>query len=851
MAKLDPTLRRVLADHRRRGGGDPTAGGGAPTTDAPDAPADRTASRAGRHQPGDVRRLTTDESAAGSDEAARVHVALELSGPVPELEELGFQPVTVLPTSTGTLAMGPMPIARLAELEDLPGILRIEGPRPLEAELDRSVPASNATSLPLGGTHYDGTGVVVGIVDHGFDLLHAGLRRGDGRTRIAALWDQTAETGSSPGLPDGAPGVVHTRGEIDGLISSWPSPEDDDETLPIDDLRNPKHWARRLRDRADHGTHVTGIAGGNGANPAGPAAGCRAADTYVGMAPNADLVLVNAATSSSHPSHDPSSDITLVYACNWIFTREPDDERRPAVVNLSLGSAAGPHDGSSVVERALDALLVTPETPNAPAVAQPGRAIVKSAGNRAQLEGRARAIVHGDGLPEEILFHMRPDAEPGLTHHLEVWYDGLEALTTKVVYQGRLGDSGQESEEVAPASAESWALTVNGRTSTIEISEQEVGVNGSRQISVAIRPPPTATVSHRPPPGIWKLSLTNPSSSGVTVDAWIHHPQDGLSFIAVHEQSTTITHPGTAHEIITVGSYAPPGAISPGSIEHLAASSSRGPDRLGRQKPELVAPGVGITSAVSGERRRTLCCSWYEGAYRSKSGTSMAAPHVTGAVALLFQADPTLDARQVRQALIDSARLPQGMSADDLPDAGWGHGILDVGNALASLPEPPAGGGDDQVDAQQLQPAAPREPVRRSEQDPRLGLPSFGTALAQLHRQLADDPAGRTWALIASRHISEIRRVLRRSRPAARCWHRLALPETLAALAQVAVTGHTALSLEAPPDADRWRDGLLEELDKHGSPALRRDLARHGDLLRSTHPGVLAVVLDERGRQAV
>lgn len=866
MAKLDPTLRRVLADHRRRHALDPTS-------DGPDA-LEHAPSRADRAGSRDVRRLTGDEAAAetgdeaeaetgndtGSgtaadpDASALIDVALELSEIVPELEEFGFQPVTVLPTSTGTLVLGPMPIARLAELEDLPGIRRIEGPRPLEAELDRSVPASNAASLPLGGTHLDGTGVVVGIVDYGFDLLHAGLRRGDGKTRVAALWDQTDVTGPSPGLPTGAPGVVHTRAEIDELIASWPSPDEDDKTLPVDDLRNPLHWARRLRARLDHGTHVTGIAGGTGANPAGPLAGCRAADTYVGMAPNADLVLVNAATSSSHPSHDPSSDITLVYACNWIFTREPDDERRPAVVNLSLGSAAGPHDGSTVVELALDALLVSPPTPNGPAVPQQGRAIVKSAGNRAQLEGRARKVIAGGGFPEEIHFRMSPLAAPGETHHLEVWYDGLEALTTQVVYKGGLSDTEQGSEEVTPGSETTWPLTVAGQTNSIKISEQQVSVNGSRHISVAITPPPaapSATSPRRPPPGIWKLSLTNPGPHDVTVDAWIHHPCRGPTFIAVHEQSTTITHPGTAHEVITVGSYAPTNTIFPGSSEQLAASSSRGPDRLGRQKPELVAPGVGITSAVSGEHRRTLCCSWYEGAYQSKSGTSMAAPHVTGAVALLFQADPTLDARQVRQVLIDSARPPHYLTDDDLPDPGWGHGILDVANALASLPEPPAGGGDDQVDPHPLRPAAPEEPARRAAQVPRLGLPSFGTALAELHRQLADDPAGQTWALIASRHLSEIRRVLRRSRPAARCWHRLALPETLAALAQLAVTGDTTLSLEAPPDADRWRDRLLEELDRHGSPALRRDLARHGDLLRSRHPGLLAVLLATQRQQAV
>jgi subtilisin family serine protease len=112
---------------------------------------------------------------------------------------------------------------------------------------------------------------------------------------------------------------------------------------------------------------------------------------------------------------------------------------------------------------------------------------------------------------------------------------------------------------------------------------------------------------------------------------------------------------------------------------NIAPFSSRGPvsaDGSGRIKPDIVAPGVDILSSLPG------------GAYGSNSGTSMAGPHVAGAVALLWSADPTLigDIDRTEQLLIDTANLytgnREGCFEGTKPNVAFGYGVLDVYEAV-------------------------------------------------------------------------------------------------------------------------------------------------------------------------
>jgi subtilisin family serine protease len=130
-------------------------------------------------------------------------------------------------------------------------------------------------------------------------------------------------------------------------------------------------------------------------------------------------------------------------------------------------------------------------------------------------------------------------------------------------------------------------------------------------------------------------------------------------------------------------------AFSVGAIDQagdLADFSSRGPvtvDGSQRIKPDIVAPGVDVPSALPGST------------YGVNSGTSMAGPHIAGVVALLWSAQPKLigDIDRTEQILIETARPYEGTPSDcegtELPNNGAGYGVVDAYAAVrAALGEP-------------------------------------------------------------------------------------------------------------------------------------------------------------------
>ncbi|NIK54304.1 carboxypeptidase regulatory-like domain-containing protein [Kribbella shirazensis] len=127
-------------------------------------------------------------------------------------------------------------------------------------------------------------------------------------------------------------------------------------------------------------------------------------------------------------------------------------------------------------------------------------------------------------------------------------------------------------------------------------------------------------------------------------------------------QCQTAGSPGSRTLTYSVGAYAEDGTI--------AGFSSRGPGQDGEIKPNVAAPGVSVRSALG------------DGTYAAKDGTSMAAPHVTGAVALLWSAVPALvgDIESTRALLDETAHNVDdttcGGTADDNPT--WGEGKLDA-----------------------------------------------------------------------------------------------------------------------------------------------------------------------------
>jgi subtilisin family serine protease len=188
----------------------------------------------------------------------------------------------------------------------------------------------------------------------------------------------------------------------------------------------------------------------------------------------------------------------------------------------------------------------------------------------------------------------------------------------------------------------------------------------------------------------------NPSlAPHVVNNSWSCPPTEGcdLAAIALLEASVANLRQAGIMVIVSAGNYGPtcgsvryPPAIYPqsttiGNFDHrtnlIHGSSSRGPVSYGDEiytKPDISAPGVSINSSLPG------------GTYGTMTGTSMAAPHVAGAVGLLLSAVPGYsgDVDGIEGLLLGSAEpmatteLCGGDGPDDVPNNTWGWGILDV-----------------------------------------------------------------------------------------------------------------------------------------------------------------------------
>ena len=134
----------------------------------------------------------------------------------------------------------------------------------------------------------------------------------------------------------------------------------------------------------------------------------------------------------------------------------------------------------------------------------------------------------------------------------------------------------------------------------------------------------------------------------------------------------TIKSPGTARRAITVGST--------DKNDIIASSSSRGPTSIGTLKPDVTAPGVSICSSKMSSSTATTCI---DDSHIRMSGTSMAAPHVTGAAALLLQKNPTWTPDQIKYALRNTA-IDLGLKSTE-----QGYGRIDV-LAAFNLQNPPS-----------------------------------------------------------------------------------------------------------------------------------------------------------------
>jgi subtilisin family serine protease len=563
------------------------------------------AARAGH----DLDESVTHIAADGSMQADVIAKLVDPSQPVPGL--------TVVRT-VGQLVTGTADLERIEAVRQHPNVLTLKLATRVYPALRFSAPEIRGDStqlrngLPASLSHLDGTGVIVGIVDYGCDFAHRNFRNADGTTRIRYLWDQRGERSAISPVGFGY-GREYTAQDLNAALQ-MPSPVN--------------HLAYLLKD-SSHGCHVMDIAAGNGS-----------ATQHPGIAPGAELIFVHlAANDFDEEETSFGNSRRLLEAVDYIFNKA-DELSMPAVVNLSLGTHGGPHDGTTPAEQWFELLL---EKSN--------RAIIIAAGNAWEQDCHAAGMI---APGEQRILHWIVEPADPTGNELEVWYPHEQELLVTLITPG--------GQRLGPVPKGPPFDVTRNRQRIGRISHRRSEPNsGDHNIDILLRFPVEG--------GIWKVEIENIGNSQTDFHAWIERDDRGRSRFAPvdSDRSHTLGSISCGAKTIVVGSY---DARLPG--RELSFFTSAGPTRDGKQKPEVSAPGHAISAARSTTQTVT-----------SKSGTSMAAPHVTGVVALLLQAaDQPLSIEQIRHLVIDTCRRTPPVGTDW--DARYGFGRVDCLGLLLS-----------------------------------------------------------------------------------------------------------------------------------------------------------------------
>ena len=567
-------------------------------------------------------------------------------------------------TVVGQVMTAALPATALLELGSDPSVRRAEAAPRVRPRLDKvaeilGVPAIHEGQAPLSGA-YRGRGVVVGVVDLGLDLAHPAFSTRAGQSRVVALWDP-----SGGGPPP--PGGVGTYCSEDDLARDMCS----------------------LALSSEHGTHVTGIAAGSSV-PNVP---------FVGIAPEADIVFVNlGALEDDGGDFAAQFGTTVCDAVAFVFS-VAEARGEPAVVNLSVGSHVGPHDGSSLAVECLNGL------------AGPGRIIVAAAGN----EGAPLPATNG----ELLYVHARGDAQEAPVRVpfvvgeavaagslLEVWFDDHDAATFTLSVAVPTGER-QVSEPVG--------LDDQVRETRFDLGGHSLGPvylasteapSGSRAFQLLVLDEDGDGAEQA---ATWQLELASlgPFDGYLDINGgggFLDHQLEGG---AVVDSQKSVGFPAVATNVIAVGSSVSRNTWQlasgdliqvvdvltgePPRVGTLSPFSSRGPTRDPARtgpKPDFVAPGELVVSALAAPARADLDPDFVvrepPAGYLVLAGTSQSSPAVAGVVALMLERDPSLGPAAVRDLLRAGAVAPAGVS---LPSTDWGYGRVDARASLLATPE--------------------------------------------------------------------------------------------------------------------------------------------------------------------
>ena len=580
-------------------------------------------------------------------------------------------PATPLKGETGrtnNIATATLRLSELSEISARLDVRYIQLGEPLsrpvpELEMDaHKKPHSSLRRVANKRAHKGGKGVLIGIIDvQGFDFSHPDFLDDNGHTRFLKIWDQGGDSRLPPFASNGRSaytyGAEFNQKDLNIALDAFENLTDD-EKIPATEIERQSQQAE-----GSHGTHVASIAAGN-----------------LGVCPQADIaaVLIDLGDEDNDRRQSFYDSTRLAHAVSYLFDladtlSKERGEFVPVSINVSLGTNGHAHDGSSPINRWIDAALTTPGRSVCVAAGNAGQEAPTQPGDTGFIMGRIHSSgkILAAGLSVDLLWQVVGNTIADISENeMEIWYGAQDRFSITL-----RSPSGQIIGPILPSEfVENRQLDSLAFVSVY--SELYHPANGLNYIGIYLSPMMEATGIVGVEAGTWTIRLTGIDIREGTFHAWIERddpdrvgqlgPKEAWRFPSFFSVQSNVDN--TSISSLACGQNVLGIANLDSASETINASSSQGPTRDGRTKPEVAAPGTNIPAAngfgLEGEQ-------WV-----SYTGTSMASPYAAGVVGLMLSVENKLTAAQI-QGIIKRTAVPLPGQSFSWAD-GSGYGVIDA-----------------------------------------------------------------------------------------------------------------------------------------------------------------------------